>query len=112
MTNTMTPTQTAHDILGTIQVAAESAGSVQMIPIRTIASLRQAISNALDEEECLHRLLARCRGLAYQNVIRCQVQADADAALEGQTHPRSEDALVQARELLASLDARLGVEND
>ncbi len=83
-----------------------------MIPIRTIASLRQAISNALDEEECLHRLLARCRGLAYQNVIRCQVQADADAALEGQTHPRSEDALVQARELLASLDARLGVEND
>jgi hypothetical protein len=108
----MTPTQTAHDILGTIQVAAESAGSVQIVAIRTLNSLRQAIANAVDEEECLHRLLARCRGLAYQQVIRCQVQADADAAMEGAVHPRSEDALVQARELLASLDARLGVEND
>ncbi len=112
MTNTMTPTQTAHDILGTIQVAAESAGSVQIVAIRTLNSLRQAIANAVDEEECLHRLLARCRALAYQQVIRCQVQADADAAMEGAVHPRSEDALVQARELLASLDARLGVEND
>ncbi len=112
MTRTMTPTQTAHDILGTIQVAAESAGSVQIVAIRTLNSLRQAIANAVDEEECLHRLLARCRGLAYQQVIRCQVQADADAAMEGAVHPRSEDALVQARELLASLDARLGVEND
>jgi hypothetical protein len=108
----MTPTQTAHDILGTIQVAAESAGSVQIVAIRTLNSLRQAIANAVDEEECLHRLLARCRALAYQQVIRCQVQADADAAMEGAVHPRSEDALVQARELLASLDARLGVEND
>jgi hypothetical protein len=108
----MTPTQTAHDILGTIPVAGESAGSVQIVAIRTLNSLRQAIANAVDEEECLHRLLARCRALAYQQVIRCQVQADADAAMEGAVHPRSEDALVQARELLASLDARLGVEND
>jgi len=112
MTNTMTPTQTAHDILGTIPVAGESAGSVQIVAIRTLNSLRHAIANAVDEEECLHRLLARCRALAYQQVIRCQVQADADAAMEGAVHPRSEDALVQARELLASLDARLGVEND
>ena len=108
----MTPAQTAQDILNTIPVADESKGGVQIVAIRTLSSLRTAVSNAVDEEECLHRLLARCRVIAYQHVIRCQVVADAEAALGSDNHPRSEDALANARELMASLDARLGINND
>ena len=112
MARAMTPAQSASDIINTIPVASEGAGSVQIISIRTLNSLRQAIANAVDEEECLHRMLAKCRVLAHENVIRCQVQADADAAMGGQAHPRSEEALAVAKELLASMNARLGVDKD
>jgi hypothetical protein len=40
------------------------------------------------------------------------VQADADASLGGKPHPRSEEALQSARELLHAIEARLGVEHD
>ena len=108
----MTPAQTAHDIIATIPTADGSSGAVQIISVRTLSSLRTAIANAVDEEECIHRLMARLRVLAHENVIRCQVQADADAAVGGETHPRSEHALTNARELMAALDARLGITND
>lgn len=99
----MTPAQTALEI-----VIAIGNG----MPGHSIHALHQAVSDARDEEVCVHRILARCRGIAHQHVIRCQVQADADAALGGTAHPRSEQALLDARELLASIEARLGVNND
>jgi hypothetical protein len=108
----MTPAQTVSDILATIPPAGDDPKAVQFVSTATMKALRAAATNAVDEEECLHRMLARCRGIVYQHVIRCQVQADADAALGENPHPRSEHLLVDARELLASVDARLGVDND
>jgi hypothetical protein len=112
MAHTMTPAQTVHDILNTIPVAGDDPRAVQFIAVGTMRELRSASGNAVDEEELIHRLLARCRVLVYQHVIRCQVQADADAALGENTHPRSEQMLLDSRELLAAVDARLGVQND
>lgn len=112
MTNAMTPTQTVADILGTLPPAGADPNAIQFVKAGTMKALRSASQNAVDEEELLHRILARCRVIVYQHVIRCQVQADADAALGENPHPRSEQMLVDARELLASVDARLGVEND
>jgi uroporphyrinogen-III decarboxylase len=108
----MTPTQTVHDILNTLPAAGDDPKAVQFVAVGTIRALRSAASNAVDEEELIHRLLARCRGIVYQHVIRCQVQADADAVLGENSHPRSEHMLLDARELLAAVDARLGVQND
>lgn len=105
----MTPVQTAHDILSTLPVPGDDPKSIQFVSSATMMALRNAIASACDEEECVYRLLARCRGILHQHVIRCQVQADADAALGGTTHPRSEQALLDARELIASVDARLGI---
>lgn len=109
---TMTPAQTAKDILETLPPPSADPKSIQFVRSATMSALRHAIWSACDNEECLHRILARCRAVVHQHVIRAQVQADADAALEGKVHPRSEQALQDARELLASVEARLGLEND
>jgi hypothetical protein len=50
--------------------------------------------------------------IAYRDLIRARVQADADAAMGGKPHPRSEEDLAHAQELVAALDARLGVSDD
>ena len=112
MARAMTPTQTVSDILSTIPTAGNDPKSVQFVSTSTLHQLRGASQNAVVEEELLHRILARCRVIVYQHVIRCQVQADADASLGENPHPRSEQMLMDARELLASVDARLGVDND
>jgi len=99
----MTPAQTARDIVASVQLE---------IPQRAAEALLRAVSDACEEEECIHRILIRSRSVIQQHVVRCHVQADADAALGGTAHPRSEQALLDARELLASIEARLGVNND
>lgn len=112
MAGTMTPIQTAKDILETIPRMVPCCSGTQAVEVRTLESVREAVANAADDEEILYRLLARCRALAVQNFLHARVQADTDAALGGAVHPRSEEVLQSARELLASLDARLGVHND
>ena len=112
MARTMTPLQSARDLLDAIPRVIPCCSGMQSVSVAALESLRDSMQNACDEEGCVHRILARCRVLAYQEVIRCRVQADADAALRGKPHPRSEEALAQAQELLASLDARLGVNDD
>lgn len=109
----MSPVQTAKDILTTIPNVLNCCSNGRMdVPVATMAALRQAIDNAADEEECVCRLLARCRGVVRQHVIRCQVQADVEAAESGRMHARSEEALNGARELLCAIEARLGVDRD
>lgn len=112
MARAMSPTQTVSDILSTIPTAGNDPKAVQFVSTSTLHQLRAASQNAVVEEELLHRILARCRVIVYQHVIRCQVQADADASLGERPNPRSEQMLMDARELLASVDARLGVDND
>lgn len=102
----MTPAQTIADLLSTIPDNAET------IPAMLMDALRTASRNACDEEECVHRLLAGCRRVVMREVVRCQVQADADAAAMGKPHPRSEEALAVSREMLHSIDARLGIGGD
>lgn len=110
--NTMTPSQTARDILETIPPPSDDPKAIQFVSSATMRALRQSVWSACDNEECTHRILARCRPVIQQHVIGCQVQCDADAALGGRVHPRSEQALLDARKLLASVDARLGVSDD
>lgn len=113
MLRTMTPVQTIADLLSTIPSNADCCGSGQQaVSMATLNALRNATANAADEEECMCRILARCRGVIREHVIRCQVQADADAALGGKAHPRSEEALQSAKELLHAVEARLGVQDD
>lgn len=106
----VTPVQTIADLISTIPIAGHQ--HAQEVPYATVMALRIAAANAADEEECVHRLLARCRIILRQHLIRCQVQADADAALGGRPHARSEEDLVAARELLAAVEARLGLDDD
>jgi len=106
----VTPIQTVADLVSTIPVACQQ--HVQEVPYSTVMALRVAAANAADEEECVHRMLARCRIILRQHLIRCQVQADADAALGGRPHARSEEDLLAARELLAAVEARLGLDDD
>lgn len=109
----VTPVQTIADLLSTIPSVSACCGQTgQEVAYSTLNALRVASENASDEEECIHRLLARCRSIVREYVIRCQIQADADASTLGKAHPRSEDALIAARELLNAVEARLGVEND
>ena len=109
----VTPVQTIADLLSTIPSVSDCCGKgMQEVSMVTLNALRTAAANAADEEECVCRILARCRGVIREHVIRCQVQADADAALGGKPHPRSEEALQSAKELLYAVEARLGVEND
>jgi len=112
MARTMTPLQSARDILQTIPQIGLCCDGKQSVESSTLAALRDAVANATDEEECVHRLLARCRVIAYRELIRARVQADADAAMNGKAHPRSEEDLSHAQELVAALDARLGVNDD
>ena len=109
----VTPVQTVADLVSTIPSISACCGQQgQEVSYATLHALRQAVANATDEEECVVRLLARCRCIVREHVIRCQVQADADAAYGGHPHPRSEEALTSARELLHSIEARLGVADD
>jgi hypothetical protein len=109
----MSPVQTIADLMSTIPANMDCCGSgMQSVSMATLNGLRDAARNATDEEECVCRLLARCRTIAREHLIRCQVQADADASLGGKPHPRSEEALQSARELLHAIEARLGVEHD
>jgi hypothetical protein len=109
----VTPTQTVADLMSTIPSVAACCGQTgQEVPYTTLHALRTAVANAADEEECIHRLLARCRTIIRQHLIRCQVQADADAVLGGRLHIRSEEDLLAARELLAAVEARLGLDDD
>ena len=109
----VTPTQTVADLMSTIPCIADCCGKgVQEVSMATINALRAAASNAADDEECLHRLLARCRIILRHHLIRCQVQADTEAAMNGKPHDPSEDALTTARELLAAVESRLGVNDD
>lgn len=111
----MTPIQTAADILSTIPQVASCCGAVETQPVycSVITALREAVANAADEEEIQMRLLARAMPILRNNVIRMQAQADADAVANGGTpNSTSEEWLRQARELLMSVEARLGVAND
>lgn len=109
----VTPVQTIADLVSTIPCVSDCCGKgVQEVSMVTLNALRTAAANAADEEECLCRILARCRGVVREHVIRCQVDADADAARTGRANPRSEEVLQAARELLHAVEARLGVEND
>jgi hypothetical protein len=110
----MSPSQTVHDLLSTIPSVAMCCGTTtQQVSVTTLNALRTAAANACDEEECIHRMLAACRRVIQREVIRCQTQADADAAGNGGTpNARSEEALRNSRELLASIEARLGVDRD
>lgn len=109
----VTPVQTVADLVSTIPSISACCGQQgQEVSYATLNALRAAVANATDEEECMCRILARCRGVIREHVIRCQVQADADAAIGGKAHPRSEEALQSAKELLHAVEARLGVQDD
>jgi hypothetical protein len=109
----MSPVQTITDLLSTIPATLDCCGSgTQAVSMTTLNGLRDAAKNATDEEECVCRLLARCRSIVREHVMRCQVQADVDASLSGKPHARSEEALQSARELLHAIEARLGVDLD
>lgn len=113
MLRVVTPAQTIVDLLSAIPNALDCCGKGTMpVSFRIIDSLRVAANDATAEEENTYRLLARCRHVVRQHLIRCQVQADVDAATDGKAHARSEEALQSARELLASIEARLGVNDD
>lgn len=109
----MTPAQTANDILNTIPAFVPCCNGKQEVSTAAIAALRDAVRNAVEEEELVTRLLARLRPVAAQNVVRMQAEADGSAVMNGgQPNPVSEQWLVNAREILHSLNARLGVNND
>lgn len=111
----MSPIETAADILSTIPRIASCCGpsETQPVPCAALDAIREAVSNAADEEQIQSRILARTLPVLRANVIRMQAQADVDAAKNGGTpNTYSEEWLRQARELLLAVEARLGVQND
>jgi hypothetical protein len=81
---------------------------MQEVSMVTLNALRTAAANAADEEECVCRILARCRGVIREHVIRCQSKPTQTPLLAESSHPRSEEPLQSAKELLLSVEARLG----
>lgn len=108
----MTPAQTALDILNTIPALVPCCSGEQSVPSVTLNALREAVQNAADEEQIVHRILMRARPVAQAHVVRMQAEADGAVALSGKTHPASEEWLRQARELLFSIEARIGGSDD
>ena len=108
----MTPAQMAADILATVPRTIPCCAGTQPVEVKTLESLRDAVQNAVVEEELVHRILARCRPVIRAHVVRMQAEADGAAALQGKPNATSEEWLQSARELAMSVDARLGVLND
>lgn len=108
----MTPAQTAADIIQTIPNVLPCCSGEQPVPLRTIDSLREAVGNAVEEERLLYSILQRCRPVIQQHVVRMQAEADGAAALTGSPNPVSEHWLQEARELLMSVNARIGGDRD
>jgi len=108
----MTPAQNALDIMQTIPALVPCCAGSQAVPSATLNALREAVQNAADEEAILHRILQRAKPVAAAHVVRMQAEADGAVALSGKTNPASEEWLTQARELLFSINARLGGNDD
>jgi anaerobic glycerol-3-phosphate dehydrogenase len=102
----MTPAQTALDILTTIPDGVQVGDHTQQVSTRTMSVLRDAVRNSVEEERLLHGLLHRLRPLAESHYARMQGEA--------QTNPNNvtEHWASAAREMVHSLNARLGVQDD
>lgn len=102
----MTPADTALDILNTIPEFAPCCDHKQEVSTRTMAALREAVRNAVEEERLVHGLLHRLRPLAESHYARMRGEAD--------TNPNSvtEHWVEQAREIIHSISARIGVSDD
>lgn len=101
----MTPIELIRDLLSTIPEERTD------VPEYIMAGLRRAASDGVDDQMCVSRLLATLRPIVHQHLIRCEIQEQVEAS-GGKVHPRSTAAIASARELLASVDARLGVDRD
>ena len=108
----MTPAQTAVDIMQTIPALVPCCAGEQSVSVSTLSALREAVQNAADEEQVVHRILLRMKPVAQAHVVRMQAEADGAVALSGKPHPVSEEWLAQAKELLQSINARLGPNED
>jgi len=102
----MTPADTALDILNTIPEFVPCCDHKQEISTRTMAALRDAVRNAVEEERLLHGLLHRLRPLAEAHYSRMQGEADANP------NTVTEHWVGQAREIVHSINARIGTPND
>lgn len=102
----MTPATTALDILGTIPDFAPCCDNKQEVSTHTMAALREAVRNAVEEERLLHSLLHRLRPIAEQHYTRMRGEANANP------NPVTEHWLGQAREIFHSLNARIGGNDD
>ncbi len=112
MADPMSPAQTALDIIETVPAVVPCCSGDQAVPSSTIAALREAVRNAAEDERIMARILARALPVAQAHVGRMQAEADGAVALNGKPHPVSEELLLQARELLYSIRARVGVSDD
>ena len=110
----MTPAETAQDILTTIPTIIPCCdASTQPVCTRTMQALRDAVRDMVEEERLVTNLLYRLKPIAAQWVVRMQAEADGSAVLNnGVPNPVSEQWLMSAREILHSLNARLGGEDD
>ncbi len=108
----MTPAQTALDILNTIPAIVPCCSGEQSVPSTTLNALRESVQNAVDEEQIVYRILQRAKPVAAAHVVRMQAEADGAVALAGKPNAVSEEWLSQARELLYSINARLGGNDD
>lgn len=104
----MSPIQIAADILATIPRIVPCCSGTQQVPAQTLEALRNAISDAADEERILYGTLHRCLPLVRANVVRMQAEADGAASLDGKPNPTAEQWLVHARELFHAVNARVG----
>jgi hypothetical protein len=108
----MTPAQTALDIMQTIPRVVPCCNGTQAVSAATLNALRDAVQNAAEEEQIIYRILQRARPVAAAHVVRMQAEADGAVALGGKPNFVSEEWLSQARELLFSINARLGGNDD
>ena len=110
----MSPAETAQDILDTIpSIIPCCDGSTQPVPTRTMQALRDAVRDAVEEQRLVTSLLHRLKPIAAQWVVRMQAEADGSAVMNnGKPNAVSEQWLLSAREILHSLNARLGGEDD
>lgn len=102
----MTPAQTALDILNTIPAYIPCCDHKQEIPTRTIDAIRNAVTDAVEDERLVYALLHRLRPLVEQHYARMRGEANVNS------NSVTEHWASQARELMHSVNARLGVNDD